>query len=170
MSGGSSPGGTIVFKLYGPDDTGCTSAPVYTSAAVAVSGDGSYDSGTFAPSAPGTYRWVASYSGDGDNEATAGACGESGESVAVSKASPSLSTNASTGVAVGGVVHDEASLAGGSSPGGSITFKLYGPDDESCASTPAYTSPPVTASGDGSYESGTFTPSTTGVYRWVGFI
>jgi hypothetical protein len=83
------------------------------------------------------------------------------------KAFPSISTSASGSVAAGGKVHDEATLSGGSSPGGSIVFKLYGPDDESCTSVPAHISPTVTVSGDGNYESGEFRPPTPGVYRWV---
>ncbi len=167
LSGGSSPGGSITFRLYGPDDGSCANAPAYTSPPVAISGDGSYESAEFAPSAPGVYRWVASYSGDYSNEATAGACGETGETVTVSKASAVLSTSASAGVTVGGAVHDEALLSGGSLPGGSIVFKLYGPADAGCASSPVYSSPAVVVSGDGGYESGEFAPSAPGVYRWV---
>ncbi len=167
LSGGRAPGGTIVFELYGPGDESCTSTTAYTSSAVPVSGDGRYQSGEFAPSTPGVYRWVASYSGDSDNEAAAGTCGEAGETVSVSKASVSMSTNASDGVVLGGKVHDEALLSGGSSPGGSITFTLYGPEDGSCASPPVYASVAVAVSGDGSYQSGEFVPSAPGVYRWI---
>ena len=167
LSGGSLPGGSITFSLYGPDDESCANAPVYTSPPVTVSNDGSYESGEYTPWTPGVYRWVASYSGDNGNEATAGTCGETGETVTVSKASPSLSTSASVGAVVGGKVHDQASLSGGSSPGGSIVFKLYDPTDTGCTGTPTYTSPPVTVSNNGSYESGEYTPLTPGVYRWI---
>ena len=47
-------------------------------------------------------------------------------------ATPTVSTNASAGVTLGGQVRDTATLAGGSSPGGSITFRLDGPNDASC--------------------------------------
>jgi hypothetical protein len=83
LGAGQAPGGEIVFKLYGPDDSSCSAAPVFTKS-VAVSGNGSYESGSFSPSKPGTYRWVASYSGDANNEAKSGACVESSESVVVS--------------------------------------------------------------------------------------
>src|SRR3712207_8162558 len=37
---------------------------------VAVSGNGDYESGNFTPTAPGTFYWVASYSGDEDRKST----------------------------------------------------------------------------------------------------
>jgi hypothetical protein len=83
LAHGVSPTGTIAFKLYGPDDANCTGPPAFTDTA-AVNGNGSYRSASFAPTQPGTYRWVASYSGDEDNEPVAGACNGAGESVAVS--------------------------------------------------------------------------------------
>ncbi len=82
------------------------------------------------------------------------------------KASPSLSTTASAGVAVGGKVYDEATLSGGESPSGSIVFKLYGPEDETCSSTPVYQST-ETVSGNGSYKSEEFTTTEPGTYRWI---
>jgi Galactose oxidase, central domain len=83
LTRGISPGGTITFRLYGPDDGSCASTPVYTSSPIAVSGDGAYQSGSFSPSSPGVYRWVASYSGDLENGAVAGVCGEAEQSVTV---------------------------------------------------------------------------------------
>jgi hypothetical protein len=54
------------------------------------------------------------------------------------KATPTLSTAASPGGGIGSVVlNDQATLAGGASPTGSITFNLYGPSDPTCSSTPA---------------------------------
>ena len=85
LAGGTSPTGTITFRLYGPSDPTCTAAPVTTSTAT-VSGNGSYSSASYTPTQVGTYRWVASYGGDGNNNPAAGACGDSGESVVVSAA------------------------------------------------------------------------------------
>ena len=48
-----------------------------------VSGNGDYQSEPFSPTEAGTYRWVASYSGDNNNEPVATSCGEPGEDVAV---------------------------------------------------------------------------------------
>jgi hypothetical protein len=166
LSGGSSPGGAIAFALFGPDDATCSGTPAFTSA-VPVSGNGSYDSSDFTPTAPGTYRWAAAYSGDPDNTPVATACNDANESVVVSKASPSLATTASAGVTIGGSVHDTGTLSGGFSPGGTITFRLYGPNDASCSGTPAFTSAAVSVSGNGNYDSGNFTPAAAGTYRWI---
>ncbi|MCA1684154.1 MAG: hypothetical protein LC708_03395, partial [Actinobacteria bacterium] len=134
LGGGLSPTGVITFRLYGPNDAACTGAPVFTAPAVPVVGAASYDSANFAPIAPGTYHWVASYSGDANNAAVGPtACADPAESVTVTAPPPvSLTTTASPGVAVGGAVHDTANLGGGLSPTGSITFRLYGPNDAAC--------------------------------------
>jgi hypothetical protein len=51
-----------------------------------VTGAGNYGSGDFKPSAPGLYRWIAAYSGDAANDAAAGHCNDTGESVLVTAA------------------------------------------------------------------------------------
>lgn len=61
LSEGSHPIGTIEFKLYGPADASCTAAPVHSSTKN-VSGNGTYHSSSFTPTAPGRYRWIATYS------------------------------------------------------------------------------------------------------------
>jgi hypothetical protein len=68
--------GRIIFRAYGPDDPSCSGAPAFTDAK-SVSGDGAYVSGGFTPVRAGSYRWIASYSGDGDNDRVASACGAS---------------------------------------------------------------------------------------------
>jgi hypothetical protein len=165
LSGGSSPGGTITFQVYGPDDTSCSSAAVFTSSKN-VSDNGDVTSGSFTPTAPGTYRWTAAYSGDGTNGGAAGKCNDANESVTVAKTTPGLTTKASADVELGGAVNDVATLSGGTGATGTITFKLFGPDDASCAGTPAFTSTqPV--SGNGDVTSDGFIPTAPGVYRWV---
>jgi hypothetical protein len=85
LAGGSSPTGTITFDLYGPGDPNCSGTPAFTDTKP-VSGNGDYDSAEFTPSEAGTYRWVASYAGDGDNEPVSGACGDPNETVTVTAA------------------------------------------------------------------------------------
>jgi streptogramin lyase len=86
---GQSPGGTITFNLYGPADATCGGTPVFTSAAVPVTGNGGgYGSGNFTPTVAGTYRWVASYSGDAQNNAVIGGCNDANESVVVTDPKP----------------------------------------------------------------------------------
>jgi streptogramin lyase len=64
LSGGSNPTGSITFTLTDPGGM-----PVDTET-VTVAGIGTYTTPTgFQPPAPGTYQWVASYSGDADNPA-----------------------------------------------------------------------------------------------------
>ncbi len=87
LSGGSNPTGTISFKVYGPDDANCT-GPSTLVADVPVTGNGSYSSGPYTPTATGTYRWVATYSGDADNAQAMGACNDPNESVAVVPPAP----------------------------------------------------------------------------------
>lgn len=78
----------------------------------------------------------------------------------------SLSTQASAPTLLGGPVLDTATLSGGSSPTGTITFKAFGPNDASCSGPVAFTSA-VAVSGNGSYTSAPFTPGAVGTYRWT---
>jgi hypothetical protein len=87
LTAGSSPHGTITFNLYGPSDPNCQALPLATSTAT-VNGNGNYSSASYTPAATGTYQWIASYSGDGNNNAVSGTCGTSGESVTVNPAPP----------------------------------------------------------------------------------
>jgi hypothetical protein len=82
ISGGQSPTSYLHFKLYGPNDQTCSRPPVFATA-VKISGDGSYSSGSFEPTQTGTYRFIASYSGDANNNPVSGACGAPGEQVTV---------------------------------------------------------------------------------------
>jgi hypothetical protein len=163
LSGGASPTGTVTFTLFGPSDATCSGAPVFTST-VPVTGNGAYQSGPFAPTSAGTYRFVATYSGDANNTSASSACNSAGEQVVVSPAGPTIVTQATAGP--GSAVHDTAVIAGGASPTGTLTFRAYGPSDPTCASTPAFTST-VTVSGNGSYSSGSFTVPAPGSYLFV---
>jgi len=131
LSGGNNPTGTITFRVYGPSDATCSGAAVFTST-VAVNGNGNYTSGAFTPRAVGTYRWIASYSGDARNTASSGACGDQNEQVVVRKATPRL------GTAPNLLPNDRATLAGLVAPsGGTLVFRLY--LNGTCSGAPAYT-------------------------------
>jgi 6-phosphogluconolactonase len=165
ISAGDSPTGQLTFSLYGPGDSNCTGTPVFTDTKTAA-GDAAYDSAGYTPTAPGVYRWTASYSGDANNNASSSPCNAANESVTVSAGAPTLTTNASPGVALGGTAHDTATLSGGSSPSGQITFNLYDRDDEACSGPPIFTDQkPV--SGNGDYQSADFTPTGIGTYLWI---
>lgn len=82
LGGGTSPTGTITFSLYGPNDVTCSSTPIFTST-VNISGNGNYVSADFVPTLPGSYHWIASYSGDSGNDAAIGPCNSPNENVTV---------------------------------------------------------------------------------------
>jgi hypothetical protein len=82
LSGGGSPTGELEFRLHGPGDPGCAEPAVFSDT-VAVGGNGDYTSAPFVPTEPGTYRWVASYSGDADNAAVQSACDDPAQRVTV---------------------------------------------------------------------------------------
>ncbi|MEP7183299.1 MAG: hypothetical protein ABI886_14030, partial [Betaproteobacteria bacterium] len=166
LTNGVNATGTITFRAYGPSDPACASAPVFTSNAITVNGNGSYNSApAFTANVAGTYHWIASYSGDANNLPVAGACGDSGESVVVTSANPTISTTASGTVKVGGTITDTATLALGTLPTGTITFNLYGPGDTTCTTSIFTTTKPV--NGNGPYTSAAFTALAIGTYRWI---
>ncbi len=169
---GSKADGTITFSLYGPNDDTCASAAIATRVVTLTNGgDGSYKasdgtgSGSLTPAAAGTYRWVASYSGDAPNTlGDSGSCNDANESVVVSPVQPAIITIATgaAGVALGTAISDSATLSNtapkpdGSPAGGTITFRVYGPNDPTCTGTPVHTSGAVPVSGNGTYSSGSF--------------
>ena len=62
ISGGYNETGNVTFSLYAPNGN------LLTTEAVPVSGNGTYTTPSgYTPSIAGTYQWVASYSGDGNN-------------------------------------------------------------------------------------------------------
>jgi uncharacterized repeat protein (TIGR01451 family) len=136
--------GSVTFYLYAPgatchDDGSGTTVYSHTASST-VSTNGPFDSGSFGPPLDaGTYQWVAVFSGDANNNPTSSGCGE--EPVKIT-ASPTIVTKPSeTSGSVGDLLNDSADLEGGSNytGDGTITFNLYGPNDPTCAGTPAYT-------------------------------
>ena len=164
----SNAGGTITFKAWTACDTttdpDTASGLVFTSAAVPVSGSGDYNSGD-ASLGSGTYYWTAVYSGDQNNQGSAGQCGDANESTVVAKKQPAIVTSAVTPVTVGNTISDTATLSNGTTDiSGTITFSLYSTAD--CSGTPAYTHD-ATVSGNGDYGSGNYTTTVAGTYKWI---
>ena len=156
------------------DDT-CTTL-VKTLGPVSVSGDNDYASGSFTPLSVGTYYWIATYSGDSPNTLGAATkCKDANESSIIGPKQPTISTTPSAGGLAPVVLTDSAKLSGtalepdGTTPAkGTITFKLYGPNDTSCGGAPIFTSDPVAVSGDGTYSTPSgFTATLGGTYEWV---
>jgi hypothetical protein len=164
LSGAHGPTGSIHFALYGPDDATCTGTPIATDT-VTVDQNRGFASAPFTPTVPGTYRWVASYSGDADNEPAAGTCGDEGETSVVDKATPTIDTGATAEVGLGGQIAATASVAGGHGPTGTVTFELFAPGDAACTGSPVFTAT-VPLGADGSAASGPFTPIAAGSYAW----
>jgi uncharacterized repeat protein (TIGR01451 family) len=163
------PTGTITFWVCGPATPDCTTGGTQVGSPVTIVA-GSATSAAFTPSAAGTYCFRADYAPDaaGSLHYTAGSHTNPGsECFTVNKASPSITTAANQTVSAGTAIHDSATLSGGVSPTGSITFTAYGPNDATCAGGAAFTSAPVAVNGNGTYGPVSFTPATSGVYRWI---
>ncbi len=70
-------------------------------------------SAAFTPTAAGTYRWRAFYSGDANNDAVSGPCNASNENVVVAPAAPTIATHASADIVLGaGSLTDNATVSG----------------------------------------------------------
>ena len=117
----------------------------------------------------GTYQWIVTYSGDGNNNAVASVMGN--DPVMVNPASPTIVTTTNpTSVTLNGsspILTDSATLTGGYNETGTIIFSLFGPSGES----PVFTET-VSVSGDGTYTTSTgytlpTTGSVIGTYQWV---
>ena len=160
-------GATVTFNLYGAADTTCSAAPIFTST-VPLLADGTATSAGYTPPGPGTYRWIASYSGDANNNPVSGVCGEAGENGIVNRWTPTIATQASSAITRGNSVFDTATVSGrvNPQPGATVTFRLYGPVDLACLETPMFVST-VALAANGTAVSGTYTPPVAGTYRWI---
>jgi hypothetical protein len=77
--------------VYASSDTGCTTPLNGSALSVTVSGDGNYTSPDFTPSSTGSFKWVATYSGDANNVALSTSCADPNEVSTVSRnGSPSI--------------------------------------------------------------------------------
>jgi Fibronectin type III domain len=92
---GTSPTGSLVFKLFGPNNPTCNLAPAFTSTYVPVTGAGKYSSPPYVVTSAGTYSWQVLYSGDSNNAPITTPCGASGGTVTVTPTAtaPSAPTN-----------------------------------------------------------------------------
>ncbi|MFE6965859.1 hemagglutinin [Agromyces sp. NPDC057679] len=143
-TGGAAAAGTITFKLYGPGD--CTTL-AYTSSAVTVNGNGTYNSPApqFVPTAPGTYHWVAVYSGSPPN--TNGTthnsgCTDTNEDVVVNTVPSTLSS------AQRWVPNDSVTVsapAGSGALAGNVDFELFA--NATCTGSAIFTQLNVSVSG-----------------------
>jgi hypothetical protein len=123
---GVTPTGSVTFTLF--SNAGCT-----TAASPAVSGSepvGTAFSTSWTSQTLGTYYWGISYPGDSNYlpvPASGVQCGGTNETLTVGQATPSLSSQIS--------LEDTATITGGDSPGGTISFQLW--DNATCGGTSA---------------------------------
>jgi hypothetical protein len=82
-------------------------------------GNSDYTSGNYTTTAAGNFFWIARYSGDDNNSAVSGECGDTGETSVVNRAPSSISTAQSFRP------QDSATITGAGTLGGTVTFKLY---------------------------------------------
>ncbi len=99
------------------------------------------------------------------NGATGTGSGSSFTTVAL--AQPAIVTAATATSTVGAPITDTATLSGGVGPTGTITFKVFGPADATCAATAVATSTVPVGAGNGNYTSLPFSPTVAGTYRWT---
>jgi uncharacterized repeat protein (TIGR01451 family) len=157
----ASAGGTVHYQVF--SDVDCTALFADAGTIPVVNGVPG-DSTSVQFNSAGNYYWQADYSGDAANDPASSNC--SLEVVSVGLNQPTISTNASESVVLGGSIHDTATLAGGFSPTGTITFRLYGPNDATCTGAAIFTSG-IPVGGNGDYVSDAFTPAAAGTYRWI---
>jgi hypothetical protein len=178
--------GTVTFKLYGPfasdatitstscidPATGVTGNLLFTStvnASRTSDSTASATSGTHTPSAAGKYAWVASYSGNADNTAVSGTCGDANEASIITKAPASLTTAQSLRP------QDSVTVTAtqGGTPTGTVTFKLFGPSNPTCdpnGAAPVYSEAGVAlVSGSAVTSNATYSISTASAsqYKWL---
>jgi hypothetical protein len=132
----------------------------YTSPAVTVSGNGTYSTPNpqFVPTAPGTYHWVAAYSGNLPNtNATSHntACDDTDEDVVVNTV-PSSLTSAQTWVPNDSVT--VSAPAGTGNLAGTVSFTLH--EGDNCTGTVVYS---TTAAVSGTSPQTVFTSNTAAV-------
>ena len=173
-SGASSATGTITFTVFGPQASNpstCTSGGTTVGTATAA-GNGTYHpNASFTPSQPGNYWWYASYPSDDNNNAATSTCGAGMAKTVVSGAgsTPTISTKLSaSAITAGGSAYDTASLSGGTSPTGTVTYSVY--TDSSCSNAASGLQPtPATVtvgSGAAVPNSAAVTFPTPGTYYW----
>jgi hypothetical protein len=86
LTGGKAPTGSITFLLFPPSDPTCSGKVVDAKSTVTVVDPNPTVSQPFAPTTPGTYHWIAVYTGDAHNGASNGAYIDPNESFVVSPA------------------------------------------------------------------------------------
>ncbi len=167
-------GGTVTYTVY--TNSNCSTAATTQISGqppvVTVTGGVVPNSASVTFNQAGTYYWQAFYSGDSNNAGAISGC--STETLVVNKAGPSITTALSPGssIAIGGSVHDTATLSGASSnAGGTVTYTVYTNSNCSTAATTQISGQPpvVTVTGGVVPNSASVTFNQAGTYYWQAF-
>jgi hypothetical protein len=159
LQGGYAPRGKITFRIYGPPAGDCAKPLAVDT--VTVSGNGTVLSDPFVPQQPGTYRFVAAYSGDSANLGAAEACGSPSQIAVAQKRTPKVKPRARLS---GRLISIRARLSNAVSPSGAVTFQLYRPGDKRCRHKPAFGGR-IAVRANGSYLLAKYLAAKSGTYR-----
>jgi hypothetical protein len=179
--GGPPITGTVTFSFWLDDVGTCAGNPMYVGDPQPVTQleDFAYASSGEVPTSTqwqtGSYFWKAEYSGDANYKPRVHPCGEPNEFTTLYEPNDELlmlTESSDQEVAVGEATFASASFdkptAQDPDPTGSVTFRLYGPDDGDCQGPVISTSTnPIEAIEGHRAASDTFTPTHPGFYRWV---
>jgi hypothetical protein len=167
LADGINPQGSIEFNLFAPGDDDC-SGPAVFSQTVPVNGNDTYNTTNgYTSDATGTYRWTANYtSSNANNNNAESGCQE--EQVTISPAETTIETAQRL------FPQDTATLtanAGGPLTG-SVTFKLFGPDNATCdpsGAAPKYTETVPLDNGTANTDNTEFSvnAANSGNYKWL---
>ncbi len=113
------PTGDVTFTLF--SNSNCSTTVPGVGGTGMIQTTGGVSTATYSvnwtPLTPGTYSWIASYPGDGNNQASETNCSDANEQITVNAASPGMTTKASPATATVGVavstLTDTATLTGG---------------------------------------------------------
>jgi hypothetical protein len=155
---------TVTFNLYNnPDGTG---PALFTDPdEPLVNGVATSKSNPYTTTAIGTDYWVATFNGDANNLPSSSGLTE--EPVTVIKATPSIVTDASAGGTVGVSISDTATVSGGYSPTGTVTFNLYAPGVDPTTGQPIFTDANEPLLSGGVAKSTSYATTAVGTYHWV---
>jgi HD-GYP domain-containing protein (c-di-GMP phosphodiesterase class II) len=141
----SAAGGTVTYDVYA-NNTCASAGLVTTLGPVTVTSGVVPNSPNWTATTPGTYYFVASYSGDATNAAATSGCAS--EAVVVSAAAPTITTTlSSNAITVGATVNVDAVMTGLTpSAGGNVTYRVY--TDNSCTFAVGTFGPITVTNGD----------------------
>jgi hypothetical protein len=150
-------GGTVTYTVY--TDSACLTGAQNAGTKTVTNGVVP-DSDPITFNSTGDFYWQAAYSGDANNKPATSIC--TSEHLVVTPKQPAISTAQNL------IPNDDATITGGFSPTGSVTFSLYSPANATCSGTPALTQT-VSVTGNGTYSTTntTFIASTSGTWRWL---